>query len=62
MTRKPKRKPKPKAPSGVPVRLELDPADRDRLLVAAYNEGRSMASQAKILVLDWLDRVEQKNN
>ena len=45
----------PRPRDAVGLRLELSPADRDRLLVAAAKAGKSMASYLRDIVLERLD-------
>jgi hypothetical protein len=48
----------PRPENAVGLRLELAPADRDRLMIAAAKAGKSMASHARDVILAHLDAVE----
>lgn len=54
----------PRPADAVGLRLEVSPADRDRLLVAAAKSGKSMASYLRTVILEHLDRTEapEKNS
>jgi predicted DNA-binding protein len=48
----------PRPRDAVGLRLELSPADRDRLLVAAARAGKSMASYLRDVILAHLDDLD----
>jgi predicted DNA-binding protein len=50
----------PRPRDAVGLRLELSPADRDRLLVAAARAGKSMASYLREIVVEHLDEIEDR--
>lgn len=48
----------PRPADAVGLRLEIAAADRDRLLIAAAHAGKSMASYARAVILDHLERTQ----
>jgi predicted DNA-binding protein len=50
----------PRPRDAVGLRLELSPADRDRLLVTAARAGKSMASYLREIVVEHLDEIEDR--
>jgi hypothetical protein len=48
----------PVPPDAVGLRVEVAPADRDRLRIAAAKAGKSMAAYVRWLIVTHLDRLE----
>jgi predicted DNA-binding protein len=51
----------PVPPNAVGLRVEVAPADRDRLKVAAAKAGQSMAAYVRRLIVEHLDELETKS-
>jgi hypothetical protein len=48
----------PVPPDAVGLRVEVAPADRDRLRIAAAKVGKSMAAYVRWLIIEHLDELE----